>query len=99
MAELSHLLQVGFQQGSGCLEIGIGSGCLLIQSCLCQQGPCDMLHPRHLSQEKSGYALHISPSAQSGGDSGEGLWLKGGAPLGSVVALYPGLVYTPLMYR
>lgn len=32
-------------------------------------------------------------------DAGDGLFLQGGAPVGAVVALYPGLVYEPMHYR
>lgn len=32
-------------------------------------------------------------------DAGDGLFLQGSAPVGAVVALYPGLVYEPMHYR
>ena len=32
-------------------------------------------------------------------DAGDGLFLQGRAPVGAVVALYPGLVYEPMHYR
>ena len=32
-------------------------------------------------------------------DAGDGLWLRGTAPVGAVVGLYPGLVYEPMHYR
>ena len=32
-------------------------------------------------------------------DAGDGLFLQGAAPVGAVVALYPGLVYEPMHYR
>ncbi|KAK9812844.1 hypothetical protein WJX72_004622 [[Myrmecia] bisecta] len=50
-------------------------------------------------QERLGYSLHVGPSAIGHQEAGEGLWLDGKAHLGSVVALYPGIVYRPLHYR
>ena len=32
-------------------------------------------------------------------DAGDGLFLQGSAPVGALVALYPGLVYEPMHYR
>ena len=48
---------------------------------------------------KLGYSLHVGPSGIAHADAGQGLWLDGRAPVGAVVALYPGLVYTPMHYR
>lgn len=50
-------------------------------------------------QQKLGYSLHVSPSGIPHQDAGDGLWLRGSAPVGAVVALYPGLVYTSMHYR
>ncbi|KAK9838450.1 hypothetical protein WJX81_000079 [Elliptochloris bilobata] len=41
-----------------------------------------------------GFALHVSPSGVDHPDAGAGLWLRGRALPGAVVALYPGLVYS-----
>ena len=50
-------------------------------------------------QENFGFSLLAAPSLQWGGNSGQGLWVEGKAQMGSVVALYPGNVYSPLTYR
>ena len=50
-------------------------------------------------QDQLGYTLHVSPSSVSTPGAGNGLWLKGRAVPGAVVALYPGIVYTRLHYR
>ena len=46
-----------------------------------------------------GFSLRVETSAQAGRQAGNGLWLHGKANVGSVVALYPGLVYTSENYR
>lgn len=46
-----------------------------------------------------GFSLHVQTSEQAGRQAGNGLWLRGKANVGSVIALYPGLVYTPESYR
>lgn len=50
-------------------------------------------------KKKLGYTLHVAPSGIAHADAGQGLWLEGRAPVGAVVALYPGLVYSPMHYR
>lgn len=50
-------------------------------------------------KQKLGYTLHVRPSGIAHAEAGQGLWLEGRAPVGAVVALYPGLVYSPIHYR
>ncbi|KAL3148070.1 hypothetical protein ABBQ38_014355 [Trebouxia sp. C0009 RCD-2024] len=49
--------------------------------------------------QRLGYSLTVQPSGIAHPDAGDGLFLQGGAPVGAVVALYPGLVYEPMHYR
>ena len=51
------------------------------------------------AQERLGYSLDVRASLIGHQGAGDGLWLQGHAPVGALVALYPGIVYTPLHYR
>ncbi|CAO2812762.1 unnamed protein product [Amaranthus hypochondriacus] len=46
-----------------------------------------------------GYSLAIRPSQIPHKDAGQGLFLEGKAEVGSVIAIYPGVVYSPAYYR
>ena len=46
-----------------------------------------------------GYSLAIRPSQIPHKDAGQGLFLEGKAEVGSVIAIYPGVVYSPAFYR
>ena len=52
-------------------------------------------------QERMGFCLRVAPSAvgHGGNAAGDGVWLRGSARAGSVVGLYPGVVYTRAFYR
>ncbi|KAM7261897.1 hypothetical protein ACFE04_020974 [Oxalis oulophora] len=57
---------------------------------------------RDLSQqikELLGYTLDLKASEISHKDAGTGLFLDGEAQVGSVIAFYPGVVYSPAYYR
>ncbi|CAN4092620.1 unnamed protein product [Withania somnifera] len=45
-----------------------------------------------------GYTLEVKPSQIPHEDAGKGLFLRGEANIGSVVAFYPGVVYSPAYY-
>jgi len=47
----------------------------------------------------SGFSLYISPSSVQHRDSGDGLWIRGGADVGQIVAVYPGIAYRALHHR
>ncbi len=49
--------------------------------------------------EASAFSLDVSPSAVDHPDAGMGVWLRGMAMPGQVVALYPGLVYPQDMHK
>jgi hypothetical protein len=46
-----------------------------------------------------GFTLDVQPSGINHKDAGLGVWLQGAAKAGAVVALYPGVVYTPKNVR
>ncbi|KAJ7560918.1 hypothetical protein O6H91_03G006100 [Diphasiastrum complanatum] len=52
-----------------------------------------------LLKEKLGYTLELKPSQISHSEAGEGLFLRGTVRPGTVVSLYPGIVYSPSQYR
>ncbi|KAK9790327.1 hypothetical protein WJX73_009725 [Symbiochloris irregularis] len=53
---------------------------------------------RHL-EDRLGFCVHKAPSAIDHAEAGDGLWISGTAQPGAVVALYPGIVYTPEHYK
>ncbi|XP_024031935.1 uncharacterized protein LOC112094673 [Morus notabilis] len=46
-----------------------------------------------------GYTLNIKPSEIPHKEAGQGLFLNGKADVGSVIAIYPGVIYSPAYYR
>ncbi|KAK9663826.1 hypothetical protein RND81_14G001100 [Saponaria officinalis] len=46
-----------------------------------------------------GYSLSVRPSEVPHKDAGQGLFLEGVADVGSVIAIYPGVTYSPAYYR
>ncbi|GAV72250.1 hypothetical protein CFOL_v3_15738 [Cephalotus follicularis] len=46
-----------------------------------------------------GYTLDLQPSLVPHKDAGQGLFLVGEAEVGSVIALYPGVIHSPAYYR
>ncbi|KAL2546041.1 hypothetical protein Fot_15274 [Forsythia ovata] len=46
-----------------------------------------------------GYTLDIKSSQIEHKDAGQGLYIDGEADVGSVIAIYPGVVYSPAYYR
>ncbi|KAJ3680273.1 hypothetical protein LUZ60_016551 [Juncus effusus] len=62
--------------------------------------PTHPLTPHELSESlksQIGYTLQIKPSQIP--DSGQGLFLSGQASIGSLIAFYPGVVYSPAFYN
>uniref|UniRef100_A0A1D1ZP11 SET domain-containing protein n=1 Tax=Auxenochlorella protothecoides TaxID=3075 RepID=A0A1D1ZP11_AUXPR len=45
------------------------------------------------------FALDIAPSSIQHASAGRGVWLRGHAATGQIVALYPGVAYRPLHHR
>lgn len=49
--------------------------------------------------ERLGYTLRVAASGIAHGEAGEGLYVVGVAPPGSIVALYPGVAYPKDQHR
>lgn len=49
---------------------------------------------RHALASAAGFSLEVSKSGIEHPDSGDGVWLRGSADLGTVVAIHPGVVYS-----
>eukprot|EP00210_Caulerpa_lentillifera_P006056 g5788.t1 len=50
-------------------------------------------------KKQFGYSLHVARSSVSHPGAGDGLWIKGEASSGDVVALFPGITYAPIHYK
>ncbi|CAK7337997.1 unnamed protein product [Dovyalis caffra] len=46
-----------------------------------------------------GYTLDLKPSLIPHNDAGRGLFISGEADVGTVIAIYPGVIYSPAYYR
>lgn len=53
----------------------------------------------HKLKDLIGYTLEIKPSQIQHKDAGQGLYLDGEADVGSVIAIYPGVTYSPAYYQ
>ncbi|CAL5350690.1 unnamed protein product [Camellia sinensis] len=61
----------------------------------------NMLKPVELSQSLKnliGYTLELKPSQIPHKDAGQGLFIDGQADVGTVIAFYPGIIYSPAYY-
>lgn len=47
----------------------------------------------------TGFTLHLKPSGIAHEEAGTGLFIKGKAGPGTVVSMYPGVIYSPSQYR
>jgi len=50
-------------------------------------------------REHTGFTLHLKPSGIVHKEAGTGLFIKGRAGPGTVVSMYPGVIYSPSQYR
>lgn len=50
-------------------------------------------------RDEIGYTLDLKPSLIPHKEAGEGLFLSGEADVGTVIAIYPGVIYSPAYYR
>ncbi|KAI4373143.1 hypothetical protein MLD38_011302 [Melastoma candidum] len=50
-------------------------------------------------KDRNGYTVTIKPSLIPHKEAGQGLFIDGKAEVGSVVAIYPGVIYSPAYYR
>ncbi|XP_019451104.1 PREDICTED: uncharacterized protein LOC109353330 isoform X2 [Lupinus angustifolius] len=63
-----------------------------------KQRPLSQAEISQKLKDQLGYTLNVKPSQISHKDSGQGLFLDGEVDVGSVVAFYPGVVYSPVYY-
>ncbi|KAJ4746951.1 C5orf35 [Rhynchospora pubera] len=86
---------LSFAVGKGTASSNIPDNCAAI--------PATRHLTRHeLSQavkDQIGYTLDIKPSQVPHKDAGQGLFISGQAQIGSVLAFYPGVIYSPAYYR
>ncbi|KAL4303129.1 hypothetical protein GQ457_10G018740 [Hibiscus cannabinus] len=50
-------------------------------------------------KDSLGYTLDVKPSQIPHSEAGQGLFLNGEANVGAVIAIYPGVIYSPAYYR
>ncbi|KAE8698491.1 cytochrome P450 86B1-like [Hibiscus syriacus] len=50
-------------------------------------------------KDSIGYTLDVKPSQIPHSEAGQGLFLNGEANVGAVIAIYPGVIYSPAYYR
>lgn len=61
--------------------------------------PLKLVDVSQAVKDHVGYSLAIRPSEIPHKDAGQGLFLEGEAEVGSVIAIYPGVIYSPAYYR
>ncbi|KAF5779484.1 putative SET domain-containing protein [Helianthus annuus] len=61
--------------------------------------PLTFAESRQRLKELMGYTLELKPSQIPHEQAGRGLFVDGEADVGSVIALYPGVIYSPAYYR
>ncbi|KAK3235068.1 hypothetical protein CYMTET_54710 [Cymbomonas tetramitiformis] len=61
--------------------------------------PLDLATAAGALEERLGYSLHVRDSGIGTEEAGKGLYVEGTIPVGSLVCLYPGVVYRPRQYR
>ena len=50
-------------------------------------------------RERTGFTLHLQQSGIAHEEAGTGLYIKGRAEPGTVVSMYPGVIYSPSQYK
>ncbi|XP_077247120.1 uncharacterized protein LOC143886851 [Tasmannia lanceolata] len=69
------------------------------QSTIPETRPLTRMELSHSLKEHIGYTLDVKQSQIPHKEAGQGLYLCGSADVGSVLALYPGVIYSPAYYR
>lgn len=60
--------------------------------------PLKRLEVSQKLKDQIGYTLEIKPSTIQHKDAGQGLYVDGEADIGAVIAIYPGITYSPAYY-
>ncbi|XP_010688685.2 uncharacterized protein LOC104902571 [Beta vulgaris subsp. vulgaris] len=61
--------------------------------------PLKLADVKEAIKDHVGYSLAVRSSEIPHNDAGQGLFLEGEAEVGSVIAIYPGVIYSPAYYR
>ncbi|XP_004297736.1 PREDICTED: uncharacterized protein LOC101314652 [Fragaria vesca subsp. vesca] len=61
--------------------------------------PLELAAVSHKLKDLIGYTLDIKPSQIPHKEAGQGLFINGECDVGAVVAVYPGVIYSPAFYR
>ncbi|KAE8716837.1 isoflavone 2'-hydroxylase-like [Hibiscus syriacus] len=74
-------------------------GIILPGSAVPEKRPVKRAELSQRLKDSIGYSLDVKPSQIPQGEAGQGLYLNGEANVGAVIALYPGVIYTPAYYQ
>ncbi|KAL8157539.1 uncharacterized protein LOC141674308 isoform X1 [Apium graveolens] len=61
--------------------------------------PLKLSEVSQMFKDLSGYTLKLKPSQIPHEEAGQGLFIDGEADVGSIIAFYPGVIYSPAYYR
>nr|XP_017227253.1 PREDICTED: uncharacterized protein LOC108203054 isoform X1 [Daucus carota subsp. sativus] len=61
--------------------------------------PLKLSEVSQMFKDLSGYTLKLKPSQIPHKEAGQGLFIDGEADVGSIIAFYPGVIYSPAYYR
>ncbi|KAK7264128.1 hypothetical protein RJT34_31732 [Clitoria ternatea] len=64
-----------------------------------KQGPLSQAEVSQKLKDRLGYMLSVKPSQILHKDAGQGLFFDGAVDVGTVLALYPGIVYSPAYHH
>ncbi|WMV57086.1 hypothetical protein MTR67_050471 [Solanum verrucosum] len=64
-----------------------------------ENNPLKRLEVSQSLKDLMGYTLEVKPSQIPHEDAGQGLFIHGEADVGTVLAFYPGVIYSPAYYR
>lgn len=83
----------------GLLAICLALVLVIVSAAVPETKPLKLADVSQAVKDHLGYSLAIRPSEISHKDAGQGLFLEGEADVGSVIAIYPGVIYSPAYYR
>ncbi|MED6217458.1 hypothetical protein PIB30_118468 [Stylosanthes scabra] len=81
------------------LSFAVGTSNTPINPDVPQTRPLSQAEVSRKLKDQLGYTLDIKSSQIPHKDAGRGLFLDGAADVGSVIAFYPGVIYSPAFYR
>ncbi|VAI58828.1 unnamed protein product [Triticum turgidum subsp. durum] len=81
------------------LSLAVGTGVAAANKPVPATRPLTQAELSNKFRDQFGYTLDIKPSLIPHKDAGQGLFLSGEANIGAVLAIYPGVIYSPAYYR